>query len=192
MSGVHLRPPEVPLRDGAIELRLLSGDDAPAFLDGLRDRAVAHHAYGDQLAAEETAVREYIARVPDRVAADDAVTLAVLDAATGAFIGSTILFHVDPDERSAELGFWLSPARRGGGLAARAIRLTVRWAFDELRLERIQGLTDTENEAAQQVMEHVGFVHEGTLRGAERRADGTRRDLVSYSALSTDEDPPLE
>jgi RimJ/RimL family protein N-acetyltransferase len=183
---VDLRAPEVPLGDGVVELRLLSGDDAPAFLDGLRDRAVAHYAYSDQLDAEETAVREHIARVPDRVAADDAVLLAVLDAATGAFIGKTMLFHVDRDNRSAELGFWLSPVSRGRGLAARAIGLTVRWAFDELGLERIQGLTDVENETSQRVMERVGFVREGTLRGAERRADGTRRDLVSYSALVTD------
>jgi RimJ/RimL family protein N-acetyltransferase len=184
MSELSLRAPKR-LRDDAIELRLLSAEDAPAFLDALRDPAVAHYAYSDRLAPDETTVEQYIARVPDGVSDNDAVTLAVVNARTGAFLGSTILFNVDPDACIAELGFWVSPGSRGGGLAARAIRLTGRWAFDELGLERMQGLTDVENEAAQRAMERAGFAREGILRGVERRPEG-RVDLVSYSVLFTD------
>ena len=93
--------------------------------------------------------------------------------------------RLDPDTRDAELGFWLLPSARGHGIAARAIVLTVGWAF-ELGLERVHGLTDIDNRAAQRVMEKAGFVREGVLRGLERRPTG-RVDFVSYSVLHTDE-----
>jgi RimJ/RimL family protein N-acetyltransferase len=96
-----------------------------------------------------------------------------------------MLFGIDADERDAELGFWLSPRARGRGLAARAIGLTVGWAFAELGLERVHGLTETDNGAARRAMESAGLLREGVLRGLERRPTG-RVDLVSYSILHTD------
>jgi [ribosomal protein S5]-alanine N-acetyltransferase len=99
---------------------------------------------------------------------------------------SRVEFGIDSEARDAELGFWLLPRARGRGAAARAIRLTVSWAFDELGLERVHGLTDIDNGAAQRVMEKAGFVRGGVLRGLERRPTG-RLDFVSYSMLHTDE-----
>jgi RimJ/RimL family protein N-acetyltransferase len=95
-----------------------------------------------------------------------------------------MLFHVDPDLRNAEIGFWIAAGSRGRGLAVRAISLTLRWALSAVGLERIQGITDVDNEASQRVMEQVGFVREGTLRGYQRRPDGTRGDVFSYSLRS--------
>ncbi len=181
----EVRAPDPPLRDELVSLRLLCPDDVPAFLDGLRDSAVAHFAYSDKLRADIAEVREYIDGVPGRLAAGEAVLLAVVDVAAEAFLGKTMLFHIDSEARDAELGFWLSPRARGRGLAARAIRLTVRWAFNELGLERVHGLTDVDNIAAQRVMTSVGFVREGVLRGLDRRPTG-RVDVVSYSILHTD------
>jgi RimJ/RimL family protein N-acetyltransferase len=97
-----------------------------------------------------------------------------------------MLFGIDTEALDAELGFWLVPRARGRGLAACAIRLTVRRAFEELGLERVHGLTDIDNPAAQRVLEEAGFVREGVLRGLERRPTG-RLDFVSYSMLHTDE-----
>ena len=186
MPGLGLRAPDPELRDHRVTLRVLADRDVPGFLAGLRDPAIARFAYAGRLAADQASVQEYIDRVPARLASGDALLLAVLDAETGTFCGKTMLFGVDWDQRSAEIGFWLSPAARGRGLAARAVALTVRWAFDDLALERVQGLTDIENEPAQQVMVRVGFYREGILRGLERRSQG-RADMISYSLLSTDE-----
>ena len=143
-------------------------------------------AYGGRLHADPADVGEYIARVPGRLEAREAILLAVTDAGGGAFLGTTMLFGIDPVERDAELGFWLSSRARGRGLAARAIGLTVRWAFAELGLERVNGLTETDNGAAQRAMENAGLVREGVLRGLEGRSTG-RVDFVSYSVLQTDE-----
>jgi RimJ/RimL family protein N-acetyltransferase len=112
-----------------------------------------------------------------------------LDVTDRVFVGTTMLFRIDPEARSAELGFWLSPAGRGRGLAVRAIRLTLAWAFDEIGLERVQGLTDADNISSQRVMERAGFVREGVMRGLDRRPTG-RVDAVSYSQLATDESRP--
>jgi ribosomal-protein-alanine N-acetyltransferase len=186
MDEVRVRVPDPPLRDEVIALRLLCSVDTLAFVEGLRDPDVFQFAYGGRLRADPADVGEYIARVPGRLEAGEAILLAVTDADGGAFLGKTMLFGIDADERDAELGFWLSPRARGRGVAARAIGLTVSWAFDELGLERVHGLTETDNAAAQRTMEKAGLVREGVLRGLERRPRG-RVDFVSYSMLHTDE-----
>ena|SRR5437588_9747943 len=185
MDEVCVRAPDPPLRDEVVALRMVCSDDTLAFLEGLRDPDVARFAYGDRLRADQAEVGEYIARVPGRLEAGEAILLAVTNANDGSFLGKTMLFGIDADTRDAELGFWLLPSARGHGIAARAIVLTVGWAF-ELGLERVHGLTDIDNRAAQRVMEKAGFVREGVLRGLERRPTG-RVDFVSYSVLHTDE-----
>jgi hypothetical protein len=49
-------------------------------------------------------------------------------------------------------------------VAARAIGLTVGWAFAELGLERVHGLTETDNGAAQRAMASAGLLREGVWR----------------------------
>ena len=53
--------------------------------------------------------------------------------------------------------------RRGAALAA--ARLLVRWAFEEVGVERLEILTYPGNAASQALAEKLGFRREGLLRG---------------------------
>ena len=57
------------------------------------------------------------------------------------------------------------------------------WALDDLRLERLELITDPDNVASQRVAEKVGFSREGILRSHLLHRDGRRRDSVMYSLL---------
>ena len=180
--------PSQGLAEAAVELRPLIEDDVAAFVDALRDPAVGEGAYHGKIPAEQDPARVYIRRNAERMAAGTGVLLAVWEAGRDRLSGQTMLFNVDWDELSAELGFWTAPWARGRRLSRPALRLTFALAFDHLGLERLFGLTGVANVAAQHAMERAGLQREGILRGFERTANG-RLDQVSYSILSTDPNP---
>ena len=84
---------------------------------------------------------------------------------------------------TGHIGYWCAPDARGRGVTTRALRRLCRYALDELRLERLDLITDVENLASQRVAEKVGFQREGVLRSHVRHPDGRRRDSLSFSLL---------
>ena len=75
--------------------------------------------------------------------------------------------------------------RGGSGIASRALDLICRYAFDELRLARVEVTIEPENTASRATAESVGFVEEGILRSYLHIA-GARRDMLMYSLLPGD------
>jgi len=63
--------------------------------------------------------------------------------------------------QSASVGYWVTQARNGRGVATRALRDIVRVAFADLGLHRIQGETLIGNVASQRVLAKVGFTPVG-------------------------------
>ena len=63
--------------------------------------------------------------------------------------------------QSCSLGYWVSAADNGRGLATAAVREMMRVAFDELGLHRIQAGTLLHNVRSQRVLERNGFVRFG-------------------------------
>jgi len=63
--------------------------------------------------------------------------------------------------QSCHLGYWLSAAANGRGLATSAVRDMIRVAFEEQGLHRIEAGTLLHNVRSQRVLERNGFVRFG-------------------------------
>jgi [ribosomal protein S5]-alanine N-acetyltransferase len=63
--------------------------------------------------------------------------------------------------QSGSLGYWVSSAQNGRGLATAAVREMVQLAFSELRLHRVEAGTLLHNVRSQRVLERNGFVRYG-------------------------------
>ena len=63
--------------------------------------------------------------------------------------------------QSCHLGYWLSAAANGRGLASAAVRDMIRVAFEDQGLHRIQAGTLLHNVRSQRVLERNGFVRFG-------------------------------
>jgi RimJ/RimL family protein N-acetyltransferase len=74
------------------------------------------------------------------------------------------------------------PADRGCGYGAEALRLLMRFAFEELSLYRLWALVPEYNQRALSLFTKVGFVEEARRRQALNR-DGRRWDLFHLSLL---------
>jgi len=69
------------------------------------------------------------------------------------------------DRQAAEMGYWIAREARRQGFALAAARLVVRWAFEEIGIQRLEILAYPGNAASQALAEKLGFRREGVLRG---------------------------
>lgn len=78
----------------------------------------------------------------------------------------------DVYRRSAEIGYWLTPAYWGRGIMTEAVRRMCDLTFAVTDIIRIQAEVFAPNLASCRVLEKCGFVQEGTLRkGAYKRGE---------------------
>ncbi len=99
-------------------------------------------------------------------------------------IGSSRLFDLNLRHRTVELGHtWLAPQYHGAGLNAEAKLLQLRYAFDELGLNRVGLKTHHDNLQSQAAMRKIGAVEEGTLRNHLIMPDGSARHSVYFSII---------
>lgn len=112
-----------------------------------------------------------------------ALRLALADPATDAFLGNISLFDIRPG-RQAELAFWLHPEGRGRGLAVRAGRLMLGYAFGPLGLPRVTARATAGNTASIRTLERLGMHRTGLGRRAARTGDGGIDDFVTFDLLS--------
>lgn len=113
---------------------------------------------------------------------EDRYPLAIADADTGELFGS-IDIRLNSQRYRGHIGFWVAAPSRGRGICTRALRLLSRWALEELRLVRLELITDPANVASQRVAEKAGFRREGALRAHLVYPDGRVRDSVMFSLL---------
>lgn len=176
--------PDPPLHDDVVRLRPPREDDVAAIAEACQDPLIQRFTfvpvpYGDQDA------RAFVAQVPAARERGEALSLAITDAATGAWLGSMSLLRPSWEHRVAEIGYFVAPWARGAGRATRAARLLAAWALRDLGLARIEADIDVDNAGSRRVAERAGFRHEGVRRSAIE-AKGRRWTLACYSLLPED------
>ena len=133
---------------------------------------------GDQNRGAETAIEA------DRTGGTY-VALTIVQPGSDECVGQVRVHSIDWNHSRAELGIWVAPEVRGEGVAGRALRLTARWLFDRCALERVQLVTEPQNEPMLRAARAAGFVDEGVLRGYTRER-GIRVDCAMLSLLPSD------
>jgi RimJ/RimL family protein N-acetyltransferase len=174
-----------PLSDGSVALRLAAERDIPEILIAFEDDPELHLRLG----IDRPPSGAELGRRSERAEAEREgglhVTLTVLEPGSDVCRGQIYTPQIDWHHARAEIGMWLAPQIRGRGLASRALRLTARWLLDNTPLERVQILTETDNEPMLATARAAGFLYEGVLRGYTLER-GTRVDCAILSLLPAD------
>lgn len=79
-------------------------------------------------------------------------------------IGKCILFRFDQANHRAEIGYILNRDYWRRGLMRQALEAVIEFAFDTLKLHRIEADVDTENTGSIAILEKLGFKREGLFR----------------------------
>jgi len=88
----------------------------------------------------------------------------------------------DVYSRGAEVGYWLGRPFHGRGVMTKALRGVSAFAFDVMKLERLQAGVFEWNQASMRVLEKVGYVREAVLRKSVFK-DGQLIDSVLFAKL---------
>lgn len=166
MRSTPIPPPSVPLTDGAVCLRYRQVADLDAI------RAASHDPETQRWLSDppmdDEAIAASMARVADAFQSGRAAPLVIADQATSQAIG---LINVQfRDDRAATIAYFVFPGHRGQGVAPRAVRLAVDWAFADLGLSELLLEIDPGNLASVRVAEKCGFTPAG--RAENRDQDG--------------------
>jgi len=123
--------------------------------------------------------------VEDALAARErgtAVPFTVIEAATGAIVGSTRFGAIERAHRRAEIGWtWLQPRCQRSGINTEMKYLMLRHAFETWGLMRVEFKTDSLNEKSRNALRRIGATEEGVLRSHMVTWSGRVRHTVFYS-----------
>lgn len=146
-----------------LTLRPVRMSDAADLYEYSRDPEVARHVLWDAHRSihQTRAYIRYLLR-QYRNAAPSTFAIALRD--TGKVVGTIGFMWVQPENRSAEVGYSLSRAFWNQGYMSEALRAVVDFGFAQLGLNRIEAQHECDNPASGHVMQHAGMRHEGTLR----------------------------
>ncbi|MEV4783519.1 GNAT family N-acetyltransferase [Burkholderia sp. LMU1-1-1.1] len=110
------------------------------------------------------------------------LAFAVVDAASGAVIGSTSYHDILPEVGRIEIGYtWYAKSRQRSHVNSTCKLLLMTHAFEKLGAALVGLRTDNFNHASQAAIERLGARKDGVLRHHALRRDGTVRDTVMYS-----------
>lgn len=162
-------------------LRALRPEDEGDICALAGDRRVATTTYRIPHPYEPQHFHDWLRRQPEMLVQGTGVNWAIVLRNDQRVIGATGLDIALADER-AELGYWIGVPYWNRGYGKEAAAAVVRFAFDHLKLNRIEAHFMSRNPASGRILQHVGMSHEGTLRHYIRKW-GVFEDVELYGML---------
>jgi len=101
------------------------------------------------------------------------------------FFGLVEVRDIDREHSQAELSFWLTSEIWGQGYMSEVVRAVMRYAFEDLRLNRLYAYHMMRNPASGRVLEKNGFKQEGLLRQRVQKW-GQFEDVLLWAILRRD------
>jgi RimJ/RimL family protein N-acetyltransferase len=164
------------LGDGHVTLRPPEDDDVEWVVHACRDPENQRWLSLLPSPYERSDAEWWIGRCKSVWADGSAAPFIVVDAATGERLGAIEVRTAEP----ADVGYWLAPEGRGRGAMTRALRVLMRYAFEERGLTRVELFTLLDNVRSQAVAERAGFRLAGTVPRKIESRDGTRHDALRF------------
>ncbi len=82
----------------------------------------------------------------------------------GKMAGQIEYNYIDWNNRKTEIGFWLGEVFQGKGLVTKSCRVLIDYAFNRLKLNRVEMQCGAENIKSRKIAEKLGFREEGIIR----------------------------
>lgn len=111
-----------------------------------------------------------------------ALPFVLVQRETGTIIGSTRYGNIEPEHRRLEIGWtWITPRFQRSLANTEAKYLLLQYAFETLRLIRVEFKTDSLNVRSRTALIRIGATEEGTLRNHMITHSGRIRHSVYFS-----------
>lgn len=175
------------LGDGVVSLRAHRTTDAEALAAAVRESVATvgrwqdwcHEGYGT--ADAET----WMGACRKDWLLGDGYEMLIVDAHTDVILGGMGVNQRNREQRFANLGYWVRESMQGRGIATRAGRLAIRFAFETVGVARLEIVAAWDNLPSRKTAERLGGTFEGMLR-KRLVIKGTSVDAAMYSVIAED------
>ena len=142
------------------------------------------HPYEDGMA------EEWIGKRQESFEKGKTIDFAITHREKGFFIGGISLNNIDQQSERAEIGYWIGKPYWRKGYGTEAARAMVKFGFETLGLNRINGRHFSRNSASGRILQRIGMKHEGCQRQAYKKW-GQFEDFELYGILRSEYEKTL-
>ena len=167
-----------------LELRPFHLSDAKRVQELCSDWRIADTTLHIPHPYEEGMAEEWIATHAQKWTDGTEATFAVTYPHEREVIG-TVGLRLEKAHHRGELGYWVGVPYWGQGIASEASAEVLRFAFEDLGLNRVYATHVPRNPASGRVMQKLGMQREGYLR-SHSFARGRYEDLIMYGIIAED------
>jgi len=178
----------VPLNDGVIVLRPPGRGDIEAMHAALQESAAEVPPWlpeTEGMGPDD--LREFIAAGSRMSQENTAFHFGIFDAQSGAYLGGSGLTQINLRHRVCNAYYWVRTTATRHGVASRATRLMAKFAFEQLKMQRVEIVVEVENLPSLRAAEKSGATREGVLRNRLNNR-GEARNAVMFSLIPQDLD----
>lgn len=135
---------------------------------------------------ERNSFRNRVRRYQEEVQSGTGYPFFIFRNRDGRLVGGITLSNVRRGVTQAgTIGYWMGAPHAGQGLMSEAVRLMIGFAFDTLRLHRLEAACIPTNSRSIHLLEKAGFQREGLFR-SYLKINGTWQDHLVFSLLEDD------
>ncbi|MEN5046704.1 GNAT family N-acetyltransferase [Pseudomonas koreensis] len=170
------------LQGPRILLRPLQYSDADALLRAAADGELWNLTV--TVVPSASTIDSYLKKALDGRDAGTVMPFVIVLKDSGAVIGSTRFWKIDPLNRKLEIGSsWISARWQKSFVNTEAKYLMLRHAFEVLDCVRVQFTTDENNQKSRNAILRLGAQQEGIVRHERIMPDGRKRNSVRFSII---------
>ncbi len=186
------RPPEPVLHGDGLYLRPAMMEDFAQW-SALRESSRAFLVPWEPIWPEDdltrAAFRRRLRRQNEDSAREEGFAFLIFDSGADALLGGLTVGGVRRGvAETATLGYWIGARHAGQGRMTRAVAVAVEFAFNTLRLHRLEAACIPDNAGSMKVLERNGFEREGFAKGY-LCINGAWRDHLLFARLAPSRTP---
>lgn len=103
--------------------------------------------------------RQFIMKINDGIAKNVWIYWAIVPQNDNKLVGTICFWNISEDKSTAEIGFELSPDAQGKGIMQEVLPEIIKYGFEKMNLQAIEGDVDPQNIKSMKLMEKYGFVY---------------------------------
>jgi N-acetyltransferase len=178
-------PDSFELETTRVQIRAMRPEDLDSFKELARDPDTWKYYYKDL--SDERELRAWVKQALEEKASGQRMPFTIIDLDTKQICGSSSYGNISFYDQRLEIGWsWLGPAYIGMGVNKHVKFALLSYAFEVMKMERVEAKTDMLSERAKAGLLKVGMIPEGVLRSHTLMHGGRRRDTIYFGILRSE------
>ncbi len=146
-------------------LRKIISTDQQHIFEGLSNESVIKY-YGVSFQTLEATMQQ-MEWYENLLKTETGIWWAICFQGTNELTGACGLNNISIEHNKTEIGYWLLPRYWKMGIMIEVIPSIINYAFNKLKLHRIEATVETGNLFSKNLLRKLGFEYEGTLKECE-------------------------